>query len=433
MSNTIDNIFDLEAARRGGCRLAYILNNEQPVKCSIISDQPLFYMDFECEEDIEDEFDEMFDFTHVEASVAALQARIEELERFNSSYDSEDLEGRLDRFSEAAASLTMDSDHNQVDQDIAFLEKSLRKSRIASSFIDFARSYGSKIVYDSQVDGAVYDRSSGHILVQPALDMDDQILLVSRELRRVWQHRHGALINPLTFHPDQAVLVNRAQIADLSVTMTRIAWELQLAGEKGPWARIENSSMADLARSFARESYLDFRSLNNGSAQSAVFETWFLSERCHFEDKQLIQMMLADYQGYVFDTRQSSQSVTAELICALGTMPFGKNYLAPYVDTILNDEIFTEIRDRSNANFLWFIKFERSFRETEQELQTSDYSDHEFNHDHFNHNHIRFGDHEKETEIIHLPEGRNPSASSKARSEEKSGNIIQFRHRSGNI
>ena len=29
------------------------------------------------------------------------------------------------------------------------------------------------------------------------------------------------------------------------------------------------------------------------------------------------------------------------------------------------------MRDRANANFLWFIKFERSFRETEQELQNS--------------------------------------------------------------
>jgi len=52
-------------------------------------------------------------------------------------------------------------------------------------------------------------------------------------------------------------------------------------------------------------------------------------------------------------------------------MPFGKNYLAEHAVTIMDDAIFTEVRDRSNANFLWFIKFERSFRETEQELQTS--------------------------------------------------------------
>jgi hypothetical protein len=152
--------------------------------------------------------------------------------------------------------------------------------------------------------------------------------------------------------------------------MVRIAWELQLAGEKEPWERIENSSMGDLARAFARESYLDFRTLNNGAASAAVFETWFLSDRCRGEDRKLIQQMLSDYRGYVFDGAQPSQTVTAELIGALGSMPFGKNYLAPYVQTIIGDAVFTEVRDRANANFLWFIKFERSFRETEQELQT---------------------------------------------------------------
>jgi hypothetical protein len=81
--------------------------------------------------------------------------------------------------------------------------------------------------------------------------------------------------------------------------------------------------------------------------------------------------MLSDYRGYVFEGEQPSQAVTAELVATLGSMPFGKNYLAPYVQTITSDAVFTEVRDRSNANFLWFIKFERSFRETEQELQKS--------------------------------------------------------------
>jgi hypothetical protein len=127
--------------------------------------------------------------------------------------------------------------------------------------------------------------------------------------------------------------------------------------------------MSDLARAFAREAYLDFRTINNGVAAAAVFESWFLSERCRVEDRKLIQQMLADYRGYVFDSESSSRKVSADLIIALGSQPFGKNYLAPYVGTITSDVLFTEVRDRSNANFLWFIKFEKSFRETEQELQ----------------------------------------------------------------
>jgi hypothetical protein len=60
---------------------------------------------------------------------------------------------------------------------------------------------------------------------------------------------------------------------------------------------------------------------------------------------------------------------------ALGEQPFGKNYLAPYAQMIIEDPVFTEVRDRSNANFLWFIKFERSFRETEQALQSEEGTD----------------------------------------------------------
>ncbi|HRQ61581.1 MAG TPA: hypothetical protein PLO23_08755, partial [Alphaproteobacteria bacterium] len=123
---------------------------------------------------------------------------------------------------------------------------------------------------------------------------------------------------------------------------------------------------------FAREAFLDFRTINNGVACAAVFESWFLSERCQIQDKRLIQQMLADHQGYVFDLDKVSKGLTPEIIAALGSLPFGKNYLAVHAGTILSDPIFTDVRDRSNANFLWFIKFERSFRETEQVLQTSE-------------------------------------------------------------
>jgi hypothetical protein len=52
-------------------------------------------------------------------------------------------------------------------------------------------------------------------------------------------------------------------------------------------------------------------------------------------------------------------------------MPSGKNYLSKLVSQITEDPLYAEVRDRSNANFLWFIKFERSFRDSEQNLQKS--------------------------------------------------------------
>jgi hypothetical protein len=167
-------------------------------------------------------------------------------------------------------------------------------------------------------------------------------------------------------------LINRAQIADLTIAMIRVGWELQLADQRAVWEFIEHSSLSDLGHAFAREALSDFRSLATGKASAAVFENWFLSDRSRHQDKKLIQAMLADHQGYVFDDTDLSRTVSIELISTLGEQPFGKNYLAPYARMIMEDPIFTEVRDRSNANFLWFIKFERSFRETECALQSDE-------------------------------------------------------------
>lgn len=435
MSNIIDHIFDADAAKGQACRVAYSLNNSQPVLCSIINDEPLFYLDFEDEIPDEDDLG-VFDFTDIEAGVEDLQRRIIDLSSPVINVDENALEDRLNLFCENTAMATLPDTEIKNHADISLLIKTMEKSRLAAAFVKFAKSYDTKFAYDTHIAEAQYDRMKATVYINPDLCRDDQILLMARELRRVWQHRNGGLLNPLTFQPDQAVLVNRAQIADLSVMMVRIAWELQLAGEKSVWERLEASSVADLARAFARESHMDFRSLNNGSAQSAVFETWFLSERCRHEDRKLIQGMLADYQGYVFESEEASQNVTAELIAALGTMPFGKNYLAPYVGTITNDAIFTEVRDRSNANFLWFIKFEKTFRETEQELQSSQ-ADHEELRDlKSKANKQRFGDHAKETEIITLPFGGDKAPSSQKYGENQgkdsqfTGNIVPFTNKS---
>jgi hypothetical protein len=366
MTDIKENVIGLRGAKERICRVAYTLNNFQPVTCTIIDDQPLFYMDYGS--DIHDE--ELLD----SGDLKILEAEIENLQRQINAFDKPEErmtntpEYCFEKFLENADSL----DHGDGAKDeftFKSLIEELSSSRMAKAYIDFAKQHGVEIVFCDLVDGAEYDRKSGKIFLNSNIQRDDQILVLARELRRHWQHRQGALINPLMFHPDNAVLVNRAQVADLVVSMVRIAWEIQLSGRRSVWERIENSSLGDLARAFAREAYMDFRTINNGQASASVFETWFLSERCRNEDKKLIKQMLADYHGYVFDLEGAGTQVTPTLIAALGEMPFGKNYLAMHADTIMGDPIFTEVRDRSNANFLWFIKFERSFRETEQELQ----------------------------------------------------------------
>ncbi|HBR68950.1 MAG TPA: hypothetical protein DEA55_06200 [Rhodospirillaceae bacterium] len=356
-------------AKRPPCRVAYTLNNTQPVSCTIIGDQPLFYMDFEYNAEDESEFFSA-DISILESELRTLEEEIAAYDKFSAKGGVSTEERVAEFFSNLDSIIKPSKKENSEEELLSEITAILSQSRNIDAHLEAAKKHGVKISFSTQVEKAFYDRRAGLILINPNTDKTDMLLLCIRELRRHWQHRQGALIHPLTFQPDNAVLVNRAQIADLAVAMVRGAWELQLSGHKEAWDRLEISPMGDIARAFAREAYIDFRTINNGEACAAAFEAWFLSERCRQQDKTLIQQMLADYQGYVFDMETAAQTITPALISALGSLPFGKNYLSAHTNTIMNDPIFTDVRDRSNANFLWFIKFERSFKETEQELQT---------------------------------------------------------------
>lgn len=345
------------------CRFAYTIGTAQPVRCSWISDQPLFYADYQ---DVADDEEYLLDDPVMEA----LERDIADLRDKTNAYDvvsrefAEPENHIQSLFSQDAgfiSTIYKSSESNlQASLDL------LHQSRLASQFISFAQLHGIAIRETSQIVDAAYDKTANAVLVRADLDMPTKVLLMVRELRRMWQHRNGAGLHPLSVHPDYAVLMNRAQQADLVVSMVRVAWELQLAGYKDAWVRVENSTLSDLGRAFAREAIADFRSINNGMAARATFESWFLSERCRKADRSLIQQMLADYQGYVFsDQVETSRLITLDVTKALGKMPFGTNYLEAVSTQIINDPVFTEVRDRSNANFLWFIKFERSFTEVE--------------------------------------------------------------------
>ncbi len=348
------------------CRFAYTIGNSQPVRCTWISDQPLFYAD--CDEAFED--DNLLD----DPILKALERDIADLRDKTTAYDkiaqefSEPDNYTLSLFGEDARFIS--KTYKSQKSKLGGLIDLLHTSRLASQFLSFAQLHNVSIRDSLQVTDASYDRASQTILVRADLEESTKAILLVRELRRMWQHRNGAGLHPLSVHPDYAVLMNRAQQADLLVAMIRVAWELQLSGYKDAWARIENSTMSDLGRAFAREAIADFRSINNGLAARATFESWFLSERCRKADRGLIQQMLADYQGYVFsDNAETSRLITLDVMKALGKMPFGQNYIEAVAGQIVSDPVFTDVRDRSNANFLWFIKFERSFTEAEKMVE----------------------------------------------------------------
>lgn len=367
MKNTQDNQARIT---RGRIRMAYSLNGTQPVLCTLLCDQPLYYM----EEEIFEEEEHSLLYEEEKAINAALGPDFAGIQRKINIYDGiakkyeRGIEARLHDFIDNAVSFGAGAPDGaaRLEGTLAALSQSL----YTQSLLDYARALGTDIVVSTQVKSTVYDAHAHIILFNPDQMPGDAQLSLVAALRTLAQINNGAGDHPLHFHPDEAVLVNRAQIADLAVTQVRAAWELQLAGVTDAWASLEQGQGADLARAFAREALSDFRTLNNGKAAQAAFESWFLSDRCKIEDRELIQGMLTDQVEHVFG--ENGKMLDAAFLSALGEQTLGKNYLAGMSGLILTDPVFSDVRDRSNANFLWFVKFERSFGAAERALQGSD-------------------------------------------------------------
>lgn len=372
MRDTTDMTIDLNMTPHKNCKVSYTLDNFQPVRSTFIGDEPLFFMDYEPAIEDDDEYDE-FTMDFLEKAIGELKVLEEDRHSFASRSEKEDIQ---ELFVQNATSIENSFSSENESQSIEDILEMMKNSRLAAALISHAEGFGIKFEDSTHVRTAFYDRDEGKIFLHPRLPLGDKINLLAMELRRHWQHRNGTLIDPLFFHPDQAILVNRVQAADIASNMVRIAWEMQLAGHDTSWNKMASSSMSDLAHSLAREAAIDFRSLNNGHAQKAVFETWFMSDRCCKFDKMIIQNMLSDHNGLVFgENMTASMNLTSQLIEKMGEMPYGKNYLTDMAHIVTSDPVFTDVRDRANANFLWFIKFERSFRESEQELQNT-FSEH---------------------------------------------------------
>lgn len=364
MSGPSDRDFLIDFTPAEGCKVAYTLNGSQPVRSPIIGEEPLFFLD--TTETFEDEG--LFDLSLLEditaelgdlqKKVASYEAIAEEFKRPEDHINTLFAQEAEEICTEAARAPDMDEFINL-----------LTESRVLKTFIDFANENGVSIKWSAQAETADYDRNSCTILINPHLEEPYRILLAASQLRQAWQHKKGVAVDPMAFYPDHGILINRLQAADLSLFMIRTAWELQLSGHKQAWELVENSPLSDLGRAFAREVCSDFRTLNNGRAGLALIEAWFLSERCRKHDRSFIQRLLAGPVEGSFDrSEELSRQTCLTLISSLGETPYGQNYLSGYIATIMDDPIFYEVRDRSNANFLWFIKFENSFNEAEENL-----------------------------------------------------------------
>jgi hypothetical protein len=253
------------------------------------------------------------------------------------------------------------------------LGATMLRSRTGEILLREASDKGLKIHYDPQTPTSqFYPRGEQSVIVlNPHRPRGDLLGMLCRELRRAWQYYQGAFVNPMGFEPDEAVLVNRAQQADAFMISVKIAWELKLAGEAEAWDFMIGSPMGSITRVFELRAQEDFRSLNNGEAARAAYDKFFEGSSTKAHDKRIIHQMLLDDNGYMKATRKE-QKANMELFRRLGELPQGANYLAARGKRLPTDPCYATIDDRSNANFLWFIKFERSFQEKElQMLQDS--------------------------------------------------------------
>jgi len=177
--------------------------------------------------------------------------------------------------------------------------------------------------------------------------------------RAIRQHRRPSL-KWNDYHPDSAVLLNRLLAADLDVFTVKCCWEAKLLGFSAPWEFLQTNWLSYIAKCYERTAQ-DFRTLRTGEAMTEALESWFLSDLPKKVDKITVATMLANYTGYI--NRTDEMRIGPIEVGMIGEVPGGANYLAKHASTILSDRTFTGVRDRSNANFLWFIKFEKSFRE----------------------------------------------------------------------
>lgn len=247
----------------------------------------------------------------------------------------------------------------------------LQSSPLAAALLENIEGKNPSLILDDQVlDIALADNK---ILINPTLTLAEASYLTLQALRRLYlspQKAEGAhsVLYPLCYEPEDAVLLNRILEADCRAAAIWAAWEMKISGINSVWTHIIFTNERDMARAFEQKAKEDFRNITTGKAMRTAFDTFFGGALMTRYDQRLIQEMLVDEKGLVFSGKYPSMIVTPTLIDFIGELPNQKNYMIGTGDRPLSDSHYAAVKDRSSANFLWFVKFERSFQETEREF-----------------------------------------------------------------
>jgi len=209
----------------------------------------------------------------------------------------------------------------QKESPIPLQDRLHNNSELGRGLLNFAEKHGVKIVQTGQCFAHDYCPRSNTAMFASTVSPSEKPLLLAAALRQAHLHLSGAHKHVFRFDPDKWATVSRAYAADLASIMSRVAWEMKLVEDTGPWEYWEKYPGEDIARAVAKEASLDFRSLRNGQAMTAGFEAWFLSERCRKTDHLMIKEALADHRGYIFgkDYVNAPCESLRSFICALGS------------------------------------------------------------------------------------------------------------------
>jgi hypothetical protein len=335
--------------------------------CNMIGDQPLFYIEDSAEEDFSLE-----ELLMVDGLSARDEKMLDEMRAKMKAYDK-------------SAQLLSEMKITELDEHFnAFLNDTVAKTTLEDvlsfanqsgtfkSYYDFVIKAGITLSLDNTIETSFYDTKLKTILINPNMDVQNATISTLKAMRLVWLQKQGALINPLAFQPEQAILINRMIAADNEIISIAMMWDMKLAGFEDMWNHAMAGSNYDLCSAYAMEAMTDFRAIKSGLALRATFEKWFISGRCKSEDRKIIQTMMGKHTDIQINHEDTSRTVALDVISAMGRRPHGDNYLSSIAVQIMNDGLFNDVRDRSNANFLWFITFERRMSEMEQELQCDD-------------------------------------------------------------
>ena len=224
---------------------------------------------------------------------------------------------------------------------------------------------GVSMHYTPEID--TYGYARGYCVINDSLVGVKKRISEILAMRLANHAMNDCYVNVLDYTPDDAILLNRIYLADGLAFLIRVAWEEKLMGDSELWDNLANRADTEaMCETFKVSAEYDFRTLRSGKAHLASLETFFLeNDNLIAVDKLIIDVML-ESEEYCSPTVPPLENIK-DILQKIGQVP-GDNLNYMDVNMIVNDVVFTAMPDRGHSNFLWFIKFERTFSETEDEF-----------------------------------------------------------------